>query len=79
MKRKHVIAAHPVQAGILELAANDTLNGLSLRQIAERIGLEKGSTPQIIDHHLKQMVRYGFLDIIGGKYRVGSTFKDLNV
>lgn len=75
--RKYVIAAHPIQAAILQLAANGTLDGLSLRAIGDRIGL-KGAAPQQVKHHLTQMVRYGFLDVIGGKYRVGSALAALS-
>jgi hypothetical protein len=65
------IAAHPIQRAILELVEKNEIyfNELSLREIAAKIGAK--SSPQQIKHHLVQMVRYGFLDVIGGKYKVG--------
>lgn len=70
----HLIAAHPYQQAILNLAEAGKLDGMSLRAIAEAIGAPTPS-PQIIKHHVSQMIRYGFLDIVGGKYQVGRILK----
>ncbi len=67
---KYKIAAHPVQQAILDVVPGTEVGELSLREIGSRIGLGKTS-PQKVKHHLTQMVKYGFLDIIGGKYQIG--------
>ena len=67
-KETYLIAAHPIQRAILELAAGEGIDNLSLRKIGAKIGLTQA---QQVKFHLGQMVRYGFLDIIGGKYRPG--------
>ncbi len=76
LKAKHtyVIAAHPIQQAILEVAAGKTLDTLSLREVAKAAGCPRAS-PQKIKHHIGQMIKYGFLDIVGGKYRVGSQLR----
>jgi hypothetical protein len=73
----HLIAAHPVQQAIIDMAEGKALDDLSLREIGERVGAPKVS-PQQIKHHLSQLVRYGFLDIVGGKYRIGATLRGSN-
>lgn len=66
---KYVIAAHPIQRALLEEVAGKGIDDVSLREMAKRIGAD--ASPQKIKHHLGQMVKYGFLDIVQGKYRVG--------
>ncbi len=72
MKRQFVIAAHPIQQAIMSLVQDRDvdLTHDTLRGVAAKIG-HKGASPQKIKHHLGQMVKYGFLDIIGGRYRLG--------
>jgi predicted transcriptional regulator len=65
---KYLIAAHPIQRALLSEVAGKGVDDLSLREMAKRIGSD--ASPQKIKHHLGQMVKYGFLDIIGGRYRV---------
>jgi hypothetical protein len=65
---KYLVAAHPIQQALLEEAAGKGIEDLSLREIGKKIGV---GSPQKIKHHLQQMVKYGFLDIVEGKYRVG--------
>jgi hypothetical protein len=67
---RYLIAAHPIQRALLEQVAGKGIDDLSLRDIAKRIGAD--ASPQKIKHHLGQMVKYGLLDIIDGKYRVGN-------
>lgn len=69
-KTRYVIAAHPMQQAIMDLVQGKGIDDLSLRQIAAAIG-EKGAAPQRVKHHLSQLVKYGFLDIVGGKYCLG--------
>lgn len=69
-KTRMVIAAHPIQQRIMDLVQDKSLDELSLRAIASAIGDAK-MAPQKVKHHLGQLVKYGFLDIIGGKYRMG--------
>lgn len=73
MKPKYVIAAHPVQVAIVELVAGRGIDDLTLRAIGKHVGA--GASPQQVKHHLQQLVRYGFLDIVGGKYRIGKQLK----
>lgn len=65
-----VIAAHPIQQRIMDLVQGKGMDDLSLRAIAAAIGDPK-MAPQKIKHHIGQLVKYGFLDIVGGKYRLG--------
>lgn len=68
----YLIAAHPIQAKIVSLVAGKGIDDLSLRAIGVRVGV---STPQQVKHHLGQLVRYGFVDIVGGKYRIGASMR----
>lgn len=68
--KRYVIAAHPIQQAILDEVQGKGIDSASLRSIALRIGTK--SSPQQIKHHLTQLVKYGFLDIVGGKYRIGT-------
>lgn len=67
---RYLIAAHPIQQAILDVADGKGIADLSLREIGKRVGLGPDTSPQKIKHHLTQMVRYGFLDIVDGKYQV---------
>jgi predicted ArsR family transcriptional regulator len=69
--RRFRIAAHPVQVRIVELVAGKGIDDLTLRAIGAKVG---AVSPQQVKHHLTQLVRYGFLDIVGGKYRIGKVF-----
>jgi len=53
---------HPIQEKLLALAKAENLAKLSLRGMAERIGMAKES-PQKIKHHLQQLEKRGFLAI----------------
>jgi SOS-response transcriptional repressor LexA len=53
---------HTIQEKLLELSKNENLAQLSLRQMAEKIGMSKES-PQKIKHHLSQLQKKGFLSI----------------
>jgi repressor LexA len=53
---------HPIQESLLDLSRRRNLAKLSLRQIAEEIGLS-GESPQKIKHHLQQLEKRGFLVI----------------
>lgn len=53
---------HPIQQKLLALSKSHNLAGLSLRQMAEAIGLPSES-PQKIKHHLLQLQKRGFLTI----------------
>jgi len=67
------IAAHPIQVRIVQLVIGRGIDDLSLREIGEQIGCP--GSPQQVKHHLQQLVKYGFLDIVGGQYRLGSTMR----
>lgn len=70
---RYLIAAHPAQQAILDAVAGRGIDEMSLRELG-RLAKVAGS-PQKVKHHLSQMVKYGFLDVVGGKYRVGSQLK----
>lgn len=53
---------HPIQEKLLELSKKENLAKLSLREMAERIGMPKDS-PQKIKHHLLQLQKRGFINI----------------
>ena len=62
------IAVHPVQARIIEqlkLKEID-LEGDTLREIAQKIKWKE--SPQIIKHHLEQLVKLGAIQKIYGRY-----------
>jgi hypothetical protein len=70
--KKTIIAVHPVQKKLFEFFANNEVgydNQVSLRKMASEIGMP-GESPQKIKHHLLQLVRYGYINIIDGKYVV---------
>lgn len=53
---------HPIQEKLLKLSEKENLAKLSLRKMAEMIGLPKES-PQKIKHHLLQLEKKGFLSL----------------
>lgn len=53
---------HIIQQKLLELSKRENLARLSLREMAEAIGLPRES-PQKIKHHLSQLQKRGFLSI----------------
>jgi len=53
---------HPIQEKLLKLSKTENLAKLSLRSMAEKIGLSEAS-PQKIKHHLAQLEKKGFLII----------------
>ena len=71
-KEKYLIAAHPIQRKILDAVAGNQIQHMTLRGIGKIIGV---SSPQQVKHHLQTMLKYGFLDMVGGKYEVGELLK----
>ena len=62
------IAIHPTQLALLKLIdGKDYEDGLSLRGMAKKIGID--TSPQKIKFHLRQLIKYGFVNIVGGKFR----------
>jgi len=53
---------HPIQIKLLTLSKSKNLAKLSLREMAEEIGMSE-SSPQKIKHHLLQLQKRGFLTI----------------
>lgn len=53
---------HPIQEKLLALSRSQNLAELSLRSMAERIGMPRES-PQKIKHHLLQLQKRGFLTL----------------
>ncbi len=49
---------HPIQEKLLDLLANQSLDGMSLREIGTEIGVEH---PQKVSHHLEQLEKKGYL------------------
>ncbi len=58
---------HEIQSKIMVLALKTELSQLTLRDIGERVGLGR-EKPQIIKHHLQQLVKRGLLRNKDGKY-----------
>lgn len=68
------IAAHPLQVKIAQLVADKGIDQMTLREIGAVVGT---ASAQQVQHHLNQLVRYGFLDIVSGKYRLGKALNGL--
>jgi repressor LexA len=58
---------HEIQKKLMILANKKDLSGLTLRDIGEEVGLGRDK-PQIIKHHLQQLVKRGLLKNKEGKY-----------
>lgn len=58
---------HEVQKNLMILANKKELSSLTLRDIGEEVGLGR-EKPQIIKHHLQQLVKRGLLRNKDGKY-----------
>ena len=50
---------HKIQKKLLEASAKKSFSGMTLREVGELIGLNH---PQLIKHHLSQLVKKGLLD-----------------
>lgn len=50
---------HGIQKRLLELSKRTNLRSLSLREIGRLVGLE--NKPQLVKHHLKQLIKKGLL------------------
>lgn len=82
-KIKYISALHPIQEKLLELFANNEIqygsfgtlgkSKNSLREIGAKANIK--NSPQQVKHHLTQLIRYGFMDIINGKYIVNKKYK----
>jgi repressor LexA len=55
---------HQIQEKILELSRKMSLRGKSLREIGELVGVD--NQPQKVKHHLAQLEKKGFIDLLGG-------------
>jgi len=55
---------HQIQEKLLELSKKMSLKGKSLREIGELVGVN--NQPQKVKHHLAQLEKKGFVDILGG-------------
>lgn len=58
---------HDIQKRLLEASRRKSFKGLTLREIGDLIGLNH---PQLIKHHLSQLIKKGLLD---NKYRSSNT------
>lgn len=58
---------HELQKKLMNLANKIKLSNLTLRDIGEKVGLGR-EKPQIIKHHLQQLVKRGLLKNKDGKY-----------
>ncbi len=58
---------HEIQKKLMILANKKDLSSLTLRDIGEEVGLGR-EKPQIIKHHLQQLVKRGLLKNKNGKY-----------
>ena len=65
---------HPIQEKIFELIqSKDIDDKISLRKIGKAIGVD---SPQKVKHHITQLIRYGYINIINSKYVVSYTEKE---
>ena len=55
---------HKIQEKLLELSKKVNLKGKSLREIGELVGVD--NQPQKVKHHLAQLEKKGFIDLLGG-------------
>lgn len=55
---------HQIQEKLLELSKKLSLKGKSLREIGDLVGVT--NQPQKIKHHLAQLEKKGFIDLLGG-------------
>ena len=68
---------HPIQEKLLELSKKENLAKLSLRDMAQGVGMPKES-PQKIKHHLLQLQKKGFLSIDRAKGMMSSASSESN-
>ncbi len=67
-KEKYIVKLHPIQEKIFNLiAGKEMVDKMTLRKIGEAIGTV---SPQKVKHHISQLVRYGYINIINGKYKI---------
>ncbi len=66
---------HEVQKKLMTLANKKDLSKLTLRDVGEEIGLGR-EKPQIIKHHLQQLVKRGLMQNKNGKYFLVSPQED---
>ena len=60
------LTIHPTQQSIIdEMIAGVDINKITLRALGESIGVE--NKPQIIKHHLNQLIAGGYINMIDGK------------
>lgn len=79
-KIKYIVALHPLQEKLMELFANEEIQyntsrkkeQNTLREMGIKMGI--GATPQQVKHHLIQLVRYGFVDVVGGSYKINKKY-----
>ena len=64
------ILVHPFQAAIVKALESGKIDLKldTLRGIASKIGLDEGTSPQLIKHHLESLVKYGIVQKIYGEY-----------
>ena len=75
MKKKFVtvmVCLHPIQVEIINLMRKGiTIENHTLRSIGSLLSIKNGelfNSPQLIKHHLTQLVKLGVLNVINGKY-----------
>jgi len=59
---------HKIQEKLLELSKKVSLKGKSLREIGDLVGVD--NQPQKVKHHLAQLEKKGFIDLLGGSSNV---------
>lgn len=62
---------HGTQRALLELSRKVDLSALRLREMAERIDMPSLS-PQLVRHHLRQLIRRGLLSVSGAEWSAAS-------
>lgn len=67
LDRENYHLYHPLQEKLLELIGKEDIQRWTLRRIGIAIGEPH---PQKVKHHLNQLVRWGHVNIVGGKYKL---------
>lgn len=71
MEKKYIyvtatVLLHETQVKIISLSEQEDISNMSLRQIGNRLGLD--DKPQLIKHHLNQLVTLGVFDYVARQY-----------
>lgn len=64
---------HSTQVKIISLMKIKDITGLKLREIGKEVGEEH---PQKIKHHISHLIKYGYINVISGKYQLSQSLTE---